>query len=91
MLGLKKITTFEEWREEEERQLLAEQNIKSEAVNDKVMLTDTQKKVLEKWRNRQTEKLTRNDYQVIETIRNNCRYILENCEEAKKLYLELTK
>ena len=55
------------------------------------MLTEIQKQILEKFRKEGTEKFSRNDYQVLATIRKNCRDVLENYDEAKRIYLELTR
>ena len=55
------------------------------------MLTKAQKTTLKKFRDYGTKEFTRNDYQQLSTIKKNCRYILENYQEAYDLYLELTK
>lgn len=68
-------------------------NNKTITFENKVMpmLTKAQKHTLEKIRRQGTKNFTRNDYQQISTIKKNCRYILENYQEAYDLYLELTK
>lgn len=55
------------------------------------MLTEAQKKTLDKLRQDGTLNFTRNDYQVLATIKKNCRHILVNYDEALLLYIELTK
>ncbi len=55
------------------------------------LLTETQKETLEKFRKEGTAKFTRNDYQVLATIKKNCRDTIENYQEALKIYVELTK
>ncbi len=55
------------------------------------MLTDVQKVVLKKFRKEGTKDFTRNEYQILATIRKHCIEILMNYEEALNLYVELTK
>lgn len=60
-------------------------------TKDYRFLTDIQKKVLDKLRSEGTAKFTRNDYQVLATIKHNCKIILSNFEDALSLYLELSR
>ena len=54
------------------------------------MLTQTQEKLLQKYRKEGTINFSRSDYDILATIKKNCRNILENFQEALKIYLELT-
>lgn len=56
-----------------------------------VLLTEVQQEVLKRFRKEGTAKFTRNDYQVLATVKKNTRYILENFQEALIIYVELTK
>lgn len=56
-----------------------------------MLITETQQEILKRFRKEGTAKFTRNDYQVLATIKKNTRYILENFQEALTIYVELTK
>lgn len=55
------------------------------------MLTEAQQKAVDEYKKNNGKNLDRNTWQQIYTIRKNCLTIIENYEEALRLYIELTK
>lgn len=54
------------------------------------LMTEKQKEALQKFRSEGTTNFSRNDYKHLNSIKKTCRDVLENYDEALKLYLELT-
>ena len=56
-----------------------------------VTMTDHFEKVMEKFRREGTKNFSRNDRQILATIRKNCLHIIKHNQEAIEILVEITR